>query len=204
MKKILALVLALTLLLCTTAMASSRELVYFGELDGSPISWMVLSRNEDTTVLLTEYALICRKFDNHEEATNSWRGSSLRKYLNSKLLYQAFSDEEIAAIQTVSGDLVRIPSLKDLTNPDYGFSSNRADCDPARQCFGGYGAHADGLWTNAEGLCSYFTLTASNNGDNLYQIRTDGSTGVAKAGRDNVGVRMMIVVDTEMLAQLAQ
>jgi len=96
-------------------------------------------------------------------------------------------------------DLVRIPTVADMTNPDYGFSTDPERRDSARGAKAGRTAKQQGVWVNEDnGRCSYFTMTP-NNSTSMKQIRSDGRVGFASVDRDNVGVRIIIRVSTGYL-----
>ena len=99
---------------------------------------------------------------------------------------------------SVEGDLIRIPSVGDMTNPQYGFSANRDARDRDRSARASSQAINQGVWTNDSGYCSYYTMTPCDR-TSMYQIRTDGRVGVARIDRDNVGVRIIIKVETSAL-----
>ena len=98
----------------------------------------------------------------------------------------------------LNNDLVRLPSLGDVTDPYNGFSSNRNAEDRRRAAMGNGYAVSDGLWVNRGSYCSYYTLTP-NDSETLYQVRTNGSVGIARCDRDNVGIRAVIIVRTSAL-----
>lgn len=65
------------------------------------IEWIVLDREEDSALLLSKYILDKQKFDadynNYDKST--WEISSIRKWLNSKFLNNAFNDNEKSYIE---------------------------------------------------------------------------------------------------------
>ena len=65
------------------------------------IEWIVLDREEDSALLLSKYILDKQKFDadynNYDKST--WEISSIRKWLNSKFLNNAFNDNEKSYIK---------------------------------------------------------------------------------------------------------
>ena len=101
------------------------------------IKWRILSRNGDDAYVLSEYVLDCKLYD---ELTNSkyWEDCTLRAWLNNDFYNMAFTSAEQSAIieQTLvnnfdswdgphnTKDKVYIPSVADMVNPDYGFSSD--------------------------------------------------------------------------------
>ena len=192
-KKILALLLLITLGLglCGNAMAQT---VTFGTDQYMPLQWRVLKSTEQYTKLITVDCIDCRSFG----STSDWATSSLRSWLNNVYLYSAFSYEERNAICLVENDMIRLPSVWDMTNPEYGFSSNQDAQDRSRSAGGTATAINNGLWLSELGYCSYYTLTPCDR-TSMYQIRSTGSVGVARVDRDNVGVRLVIVVRTDAL-----
>lgn len=111
--------------------------VYFGEWKGQQILWRVLSTDDDKLLLLSEYALFERKYDN--DGSNEWSSASVRKFLNKKFIANAFTDEEAGLLVptlleaevdlrygTSSGedteDKVFLLSYSDIMNEAYGFT----------------------------------------------------------------------------------
>ena len=177
------------------ASVQAGQSMAFGHFDQDypqqSISWKVLAVNGDTAVLLSEQALECRMYD---KASSEWSKSSLCKWLNGTFLVNAFTaDERQLMTRDLDGNSVFIPTVQDMTNEAFGFFSKKDAADGSRSAKGTSHATANGLWTNKNGECSYFTRTAANSGD-VYQVRTDGTIGVATVERDNVGVRVMIYV----------
>lgn len=197
MKKMLSMILVLCLV-CSFAASAVAEVVTFGSYGYEPITWKVLYSDAKYTKLLSEYVIACLPFDNKN---SQWTTSNARKWLNDSFAYQAFSSSERAALMPQNGDhndLVSLPSLGDVTNPQYGFASNRKAEDISRAAMGNAYAVGDGLWVNRGSYCSYYTMTPCDS-ESLYQVRTDGSIGVARCDRDNVGIRAMIIVRTDAL-----
>ncbi len=76
-----------------------------------PIQWVVLGKENGTALLLSRFALDCKKFHNEFKSV-SWRDCDLRKWLNGDFYNTAFNDAEKR----------RIVDSKIITpgNPDYG------------------------------------------------------------------------------------
>ena len=198
MKRLLCTILALMLLgLCASAAA---ETVTFGSYEqsypGEPISWLVLTSGGSTTVLMSEYALDCRSYD---KKTSKWEKSKIRDWLNYDFYYEAFTaDERKALIANRDGDYVTLPTLGDVTNTAFGFAESHKAADSTRATGGTAYAVDQGLWRSRELLCSYFLRTPAYD-DVVYQVRTDGTVGIANVTRENVGIRMMIYVQSDAL-----
>lgn len=192
-KKLTAVMLCLILCMCFAGCAMART-VTFGSAGYEELRWQVLYESSSSAVLLSQECIACRPFG----SGSSWGSSSLRSWLNSTYLYSAFTAGERRAILPVEGDMIRIPSVGDMTNTRFGFSSSRDAHDRTRSARGSSAAINQGLWTRDDGRCSYYTLTPCDR-TSLYQVRTDGRIGVARADRDNVGVRIIIKVDSSAL-----
>ena len=194
MKKSLTALLLCMALILGMAGSASAKVVTFGSSGYEPLRWQVLYTNGQYTTLISESCIACRSFG----SSSNWYSSSLRSWLNNVYLFNAFSSYERSAICTVDGDMIRIPSVGDMTNPQFGFSTNRDACDRSRSARGSAAAINQGLWTNDCGYCSYYTMTPCDR-TSMYQVRTDGRIGVARIDRTNVGVRIMIKVRTSAL-----
>lgn len=193
-KRIAVTLLALVLLLCFTASAMAQT-VTFGSYGYDPIYWIVLSSDAQHTRLLSEYAIACMPFD---EDSSDWDKSDLRDWLNNTFAYSAFTRSERESLCMLNNDLVRIPSLGDITNAQYGFATSQKAEDSSRAAVGSSSAIDQGLWVNSLNLCSYYTLTTVDS-ESLYQVLSTGAIGIARCDRENVGIRPMIIVLTSAL-----
>ncbi len=122
--------------------------VYFGryEQDNNyangkePILWRVLEVTEDSVLLLSEYGLESKNINDYF-VNVTWENCTLRTWLNETFLNTAFTNQEISVILdsnihtpdneewgTSGGndtvDKVFLLSVKEATNPNYGFYSN--------------------------------------------------------------------------------
>ena len=89
----------------------NEEYVVFGafeqdddESNGKePIEWQVLAQEEDKVLLISRYVLDYRENNSWDDlGTDTWPGSSLRRWLNETFLFEAFSEEEQALIQVTT------------------------------------------------------------------------------------------------------
>ncbi len=102
-----------------------------------PIKWRVLQVDGDDVFLMSDKNLDCQKYNNNEVDV-TWETCSLRTWLYSDFYRKAFSTEEQNAIKVTtvvndknevygtSGgnttkDKIYIPSIKEVTNTNYGF-----------------------------------------------------------------------------------
>lgn len=81
--------------------AEKGDTVEFGRYEQgngiAPIRWIVLDRTGTGLLLLSKYGLDCRCFQEEYEET-SWAGCSMRRWLNTIFLQQAFRETERARI----------------------------------------------------------------------------------------------------------
>lgn len=85
-----------------------------------PIDWIVLSREGNKALVLSVYALVNQPYNEVEEKV-TWATCSLRSWLNSAFLNDAFSGTEKAYISTVKVSADR--------NPDYDTDPGKATKD---------------------------------------------------------------------------
>lgn len=80
----------------------------------APIEWKVLERQGDRLLLLSKYGLKCKEY--HVKWENiTWENCTLRSWLNSQFIMDAFSDEERKMIVETDCDIPENP--KSFANP---------------------------------------------------------------------------------------
>ena len=95
------------------------DTVYFGKYEqdndasngAEDIEWIVLTKKEDSYLVISKYALDCKLYNESNEFI-TWQTSSLRSWLNNDFLNKAFTEEESNQIPTV-----RVAADE---NPNYG------------------------------------------------------------------------------------
>lgn len=130
--------------------AGKGSVVKFGSIEQDndyvngkePIEWIVLENDGSKVLLLSKYVLDVRKYDNDDSA--SWEECSLRAWLNEMFYKKAFSRGEQSKILETelknidnpefgtdggndTKDKIFILSFEDVTNPDYGFTSDKKE-----------------------------------------------------------------------------
>lgn len=170
---------------------------YRQETSDEPIAWRVLTVRDGKALLLSEQVLDTMSFDSF---SNQWNNSDICKWLNSDFLHTAFTSTELNAIvyDTHIGSNIFLLSKAEMTNTAYGFSSNIDRLDGNRIAFPSMRAIDKNIWVSDVGSCSYY-LRSTPNASNVDMMRSDGSLGVARIDRDNVGVRPAVWVDIEMI-----
>lgn len=91
--------------------SSDADTVIMGNYGGAEIEWLVLSREDSRTLLITKYAIDAIPL-NVEWVDTTWETSSLRKWLNSDFINAAFSQDE--------QDKIVPATLTNPRNPAYG------------------------------------------------------------------------------------
>lgn len=174
------------------------QYVVFGRLPSSgssikePILWRILYTNGNYALLLSEYIIDARIFD---KATSEWGKSNIKKWLTREFFNNAFSSEEAGAIvEERELGKVFLLSKADYLNPDYGFLSDSDTYDTQKKAKGIANALNNGLWLSEDKHSTYFTRT-SDGSKHVWQVRQNGSIGLAKIDRDNVGIRPGILID---------
>ena len=77
-----------------------------------PIDWMVLTIEDNKALLISKYALDCQPFSTNNGIV--WDSSSLRRWLNSSFLNEAFTIEEQAIILTTEVTVDRGNNTTDM------------------------------------------------------------------------------------------
>ena len=159
---------------------------------GEPILWRVLAVRDNRALLLSEFILDARPFDDRtveEGRTNEWEHSTLFEWLNGEFIHTAFTGSQRNLIlENGSAGRVFLASDAELSNPAHGFESNKYEPDPARVAAGTSYAFDNGLWKQNSENSTYYTRTRPNN-TNAHHINTAGRAGLARVERTNVGVR---------------
>ena len=136
------------------------------------IPWLILKREENRLLLISEYALDCQQFNTTPRYIH-WELCSLRKWLNESFINTAFSEEERTMIPTVTVpadvivDTIYVPPtdtqeqifLLSVPEANQYFSS-----DSARQCKPTAYAEAHGCFSSeSDGLCRWWLRSPSDN-----------------------------------------
>ena len=103
-----------------TAVLGSWEQDADADDGAEPIEWLIVDESEDACLYVTKYAIENVPY-NDEESEVTWADSSIRAWLNSEFMEQAFSQEERAKIVPVT--------LENVANPDHGTSTGENTLD---------------------------------------------------------------------------
>lgn len=78
------------------------EHIIFGNYQGMPLSWTVVSRDDDGNMMLvSDYIIECMPY-NDSQFDCDWENSTLRNWLNEKFYTMSFMDEEKGRVLTTS------------------------------------------------------------------------------------------------------
>ncbi len=154
-----------------------------------PIEWLVLDIQENRALLLSRYALDCKQFKNRPVVA-TWDTSTIRTWLNSEFLEDAFNSDEQAIIPTMTVSADKNP----YSNTDPGNSTEDQvfllsvietvkyfESDEARKCAPTDYAVSQGT-TNSNthtvdgrATCSWWTRSPNGTGFSAI-IKYDGQT----------------------------
>lgn len=164
----------------------------------NPILWRILDVTDSKALLLSEYVLCKRKFNEKNAAV--WEESTLRAWLNEVFFTGSFTPEmqDVITPNTKEFDYVFLLEDSDYCNPKYGFSESEGDDAQRIARLASYQSSKITI-----GLpCPYYGRT-SRTETSLTQVRVAGSLGQAKYNRDDVGVRPAIWIDLNQITFIA-
>lgn len=169
-----------------------------------PIEWVVVDKKGQSLLLLSRYVLEHRPCDAEDAQAYAWETCSLRTWLNSEFVVNAFTEEELAQLQwldvdsednpvsgldagTVTRDLVFIPSVQEMTRW-FATDTQRATTPTAY-------AAAQGA-RRGEGV-QWWLRTPGSSAGNAAVVDVDGTVDANGhlAWYPSVGVRPCIVLD---------
>ena len=195
--------------------ASVGDVVSFGayEQDNNSsngkedIEWLVLAKEDNRILLISRYALDCQQY-NTSRTSVTWETCSLRKWLNSTFLSNAFNAGEKAMIPSVTVSAEKNPSystspgnsttdqvfLLSITEVNKYFSS-----DNARQCQGTAYCYAQGAYKASNGNCWWWLRSPGDDSDDAACVGCGGSVGDRGCGvsSDDGAVRPALWVNLE-------
>ena len=173
--------------------------IVFGNYDNTPIEWRVLDIEDDKALLISQYALDCKRY-NEESINTSWEKCTLRKWLNSDFLNSAFNSTEQNLIQlsTVTAD----------ENPEYDYVNQGNDTkdkvfllsakeaeqyfknDEDRKCNPTEFTVNNGAYKSDEGQCWWWLRSLGNDAYDATYVVADGSVrffgALVDSNRDSV------------------
>jgi hypothetical protein len=156
----------------------------------APILWRVLSAGDSDALLLSEYILgnhcVHAVYEDYVDFGGVWKLTDMYDFLNETFLPKAFTQGEQALLLN-SGELgaVFLPSSEDLSNKEYGFTSNKS-----RMGKGTAYALANGLFKYSTKYSPYWTRTQSTTLiSGARCLKVSGSLGYIRVVVENLGWR---------------
>ena len=166
--------------------------VYYFKVE--PIRWRILSESGDTALILCDSIIANHRYD---ESNNNYKSSEIRAWLNGTFYNTAFNELQKDLINTVlvdnseastgyssnpyacedTSDKVFLLSYKEVTNPDYGFSSNDSDYDTARRMTVNDYARATGAYMNEDNGWWWLRSPSTRHDSNARGVSHDGYVG---------------------------
>lgn len=150
--------------------AAVGDIVYFGKYEQDnntsngkeDIEWLVLAKEGNKALVISEYALDCQQYNTSERRV-TWEYCSLRKWLNTTFINAAFSSTEQNVIisSTVTEEFMLGNNTTDkvfiLSDTEVTHYFKEADSyfskASARQCHGTAYCYAQGAYKNWNGNC---------------------------------------------------
>lgn len=194
------------------------DTVYFGKYDYDPdtkavdrISWIILAKENNKALLVSEYILDCIPFGSHTDDYDetNWESCTLRNWVNTDFYDEAFSEGEKSSIEettlsTIAYDYDSGEQVADLETKDkvFIFSSNEADkyfkSQWDRECWSSKLAQGKGIVRDSySNGCWWLRSPAKSR--NFYPEFVHSNGEIDRIGvqviADNLGVRPAIWVD---------
>ncbi|MCR5661467.1 MAG: DUF6273 domain-containing protein [bacterium] len=152
--------------------AEIGSLILFGsyEQDGDtsngkePIEWIVLDKDSENALVISKFGLDCQMY-NAKDTSVTWETCSLRKWLNSEFLNEAFSPEEQKMIPslTVTADAnpyYNVPPGNNTEDKVFCLSMLEARkylcSDGTKRCSPTAYAVGRNAWKDEDGICWYW------------------------------------------------
>ena len=148
------------------------------------IEWLVLAKEENKVLIISRYALDCKKYNTSNTGV-TWEICSLRKWLNGAFISNAFSSDEQSMIQSTTVTADKNPSystspgnnttdkvfLLSITELNKYFST-----DTARQCQATAYAKERSLYTESgNGNCWWWLRSPGDYSDTAASVKYDGN-----------------------------
>ena len=167
-----------------------------------PIEWLVLEKSGNQLLLISRYALDCKKY-NDTDSRVRWKSCSLRKWLNGEFLNTAFTPEQqsLITLSYVSADKnPKVSTSPGWSTTDKIFLLSIPEVEKyyTRTCAPTAYSEAHGAYTNTEyktsdgeAACRWWLRSPGVNQCNAASVDDDGSFnyGGAYVNDDHVCVR---------------
>ncbi len=154
---------------------------YVQRVDSSPepIEWLVLARKGDRALIISKYALDCQQY-NTSKSSVTWETCSLRKWLNSTFINNAFCPEEKNCIikTNVTADK-NLPTEVNITDKVFLLSLKEVNkyfgSDAASKCQGTAYCYAQGAYKAGNGFSWWWLRSSGMLSKNAALVYDSGS-----------------------------
>lgn len=173
--------------------ASVGDTIIFGNYGNSQILWSVLEKRDDKILVISDYGLDCKPYDdqdseNWDPSAVSWNECSLRAWLNESFYNAAFSQDEKKLILRVSddgiNDRVFILSLDQLITYFPSRSNRMCLATPYSE---DHGSSKGGGW---------WWLRTNEKASHVFSVNTDGTIdNYTRVNGQKATVRVCIWID---------
>jgi len=155
----------------------------------TPIEWLVLKKSGTKVLLISRYALDCKKYHN-QYVSITWENCDLRKWLNGEFLKNAFTATEqkkIAVTKLANDNNATYGTFGGNSTEDKVFCLSIAEAgnlfkdDESRKCVPTPHALGKGCWKSSENFingrgCCFWWLRSPGYGQDLHtSVSTDGA-----------------------------
>ena len=154
------------------------------DMSKQPIEWIVLEREGSKALLISKYVLDCKPYNT--VAVSIWENSTLRKWLNSEFLKEAFNSEELKKIQiTKVYDDTLGRGYRDCGNPTndmiFLLSMNEAPCleTTALVCVPTAFAVSQGAYRDKNGYTDWCLRTPGEKPNLITSVTCDGKVNTS-------------------------
>ena len=201
--------------------AKVGDIVYFGtyEQDNDTtngkedIEWLVLAKENNRVLVISDKALDCQPY-NSSDTRVTWETCSLRTWLNTDFVNDAFSDGEKAMIPTVTVSADKNPQydtdpgnatkdkvfLLSIVEAEKYFTSDEArKCVPTEYAISNGAYTSDSYTKGGKATCCWWLRSPGGSRDNAAGVSSVGSVdrygGSVDYGLDSVRPAMWISID---------
>ncbi len=143
-----------------------------------PIIWRVLQRNADHLLVIAEQILDCKRY-NEELCEVTWEACTLRRWLNSAFISQAFNEQERECILQTSIVNNAEPNTEDrIFLLSFAEAESLFANDELRRAKPTESAIKNGVWTYENGCCWWWLRSRGFNGYYASYVGADGFVNV--------------------------
>lgn len=136
-----------------------------------PIEWLILAREGNKILMVSNYGLDTKRFD---DDSNDWKSSEIRQWLNNDFYNKAFNEKDKKFIKSFKGDKVFLLSKEEAEG--YFFYDSARRCKPTDYAVKNGAMVYKTNFKKVEAGYSYWLLRSPypSFSDSLYYVDGDG------------------------------